>query len=682
MEIELQAVISLFLLLLIASGVFLFSERSKKIPYTVLLTIAGLLLGIAAKYIPLPLFSSFSLTPEMLFYVFLPVLIFESAYNVNLRDFYKSIISVTFLSTIGLAISAVVIAVLVTYGSQLLGINIPFVIALLFGSIISATDPVAVLAIFKEIGVPQRLSLIFEGESLFNDGTAVALFTIILSVATFDSSDQVTISSGLMTFLIMVCGGVLFGLLMGKFFSFLLKLNRHSESSSLVIMLVMAHLTFLGAEWINELTTLQNVSLALSPIIATTVASLYLGNEGKNYLSHRAASYFEKFWSSTAFMVNSLVFLLMGLLIIHMDILRPELLLVILTGALAVTVARIISVVLSLQIVNIGKLEPTLPKKWIALLSWGSLRGALAVIVVLTIPDTFTVSGWSFPVTPKELLLAMVIGCVMGSLLVKATSIKWLIEKMQISRLDKADSIRLIETRAFIASLGLEKIGNMKNKGYIDAHLHQDLVEKFKAELSTATRTHAGEEIVRGIFKSYAIGIEQYHLQELYSRFEITDEIYKHIQTKLIIQKERIEKEHISQEEYGRFGTVLIRERLDHYNKRLQRTATSKFSLRDKYLYYRCLAVIARKVLKELEPKHFRPKDKAIIEGVLESYVTYVAENNKRMELLQKENPVLIQNINSEMLQHSLKDFYAKISERLHSMHFLNEEIENKIFKE
>jgi CPA1 family monovalent cation:H+ antiporter len=681
MEIELNAIISLFLLLLIASGVFLFSEKFKKIPYTVLLTCAGLLLGIFNQLIPLPILSAFTLTPGMLFYVFLPILIFESAYNVNLRDFYKSIVSITLLSTVGLIISAVIVAVLIMYGASLANLNLPLVMALLFGSIISATDPVAVLSIFKEIGVPRRLSLIFEGESLFNDGTAVAFFIVILSAATFGFKGWSTVATGAGTFLIMVLGGIFFGLISGKLFSRFLKINRKNQSSSLIIMLVMAHLTFLGAEWINEFAIAQNVAFAISPIIATTVASLYLGNEGKKYLSHHATEYFEKFWSSTAFMVNSLVFLLMGLLIVQMDILKSELLLLVIMGALSVSIARALSVFLTIGIVNIGKFEPPIPKSWTTLLSFGSLRGALAVIVVLTIPDTFTIAGWVYSFTPKELLLSMVIGAVIGSLLIKATSIKWLIDKLNISQLGATDSVRLLETRAFITSLGLEKISTLKAKGYIDAHLYEDLVTSLKKELAT-TRTSASEDIVRGIFTSYAIGIEQYHLQELYARSEITEEIYKHIQTKLIIQKERIEKEHLPDGECGRFGTVLMRERLDHYNKKLQRTATGNFSLRDKYLYYRCLAIIARKVLKELEPKHFRPEDIAIIETILESYVVYVAENNKRMENIQTENPELTSAINHEMLQYSLKDFHEKISEKLHKMHFLNAEIENKIFEE
>ena len=127
--------------------------------------------------------DDFRLTPEVLLYVFLPILLFESAYNIQYKELLKNVRSVSLLAVVALVISATLVGVGLKYALSLAGIEVPFIVTLLFGALISATDPVAVLALFKELGAPKRLTLIFEGESLFNDGTALALFLVILGIA-------------------------------------------------------------------------------------------------------------------------------------------------------------------------------------------------------------------------------------------------------------------------------------------------------------------------------------------------------------------------------------------------------------------------------------------------------------------------------------------------------------------
>lgn len=114
--------------------------------------------------------------------VFLPVLLFEAAYNINYRHILNNWKTISILATFGLLISAGITSAGLYYIFPLVGLEIPFLVCLLFGILISATDPVAVLSIFKSIGAPRRLTILFEGESLFNDGTAVALFAVVLAV--------------------------------------------------------------------------------------------------------------------------------------------------------------------------------------------------------------------------------------------------------------------------------------------------------------------------------------------------------------------------------------------------------------------------------------------------------------------------------------------------------------------
>src|SRR5512134_899327 len=177
-----EVFLALAVLMLVCIGTYFVAGRLR-LPYTVLLVIVGTLLVPLTRFPWLHFLKSFQLTPELLFFVFLPVLIFESGYNMNLREMTENLQSISWLSVASLLISALFAAVGIKVCLGLVGFEVPFIVTLIFGALISATDPVAVLALFKEYGAPRRLSLIFEGESLFNDGTSLALFLIVLEVA-------------------------------------------------------------------------------------------------------------------------------------------------------------------------------------------------------------------------------------------------------------------------------------------------------------------------------------------------------------------------------------------------------------------------------------------------------------------------------------------------------------------
>ena len=141
-----------------------------------------MLIAYGAKYGIIPFIDDFELTPELLFYVFLPILLFESAYTVRYKELLRNIRSISALAIVSLIISAFCIAIGLQYIFGWLGFQVPFIVMLLFGTLISSTDTAAALSIFKELGVPRRLNLIFEGESLFNDGTAIALCLVVHGV--------------------------------------------------------------------------------------------------------------------------------------------------------------------------------------------------------------------------------------------------------------------------------------------------------------------------------------------------------------------------------------------------------------------------------------------------------------------------------------------------------------------
>ena len=157
-------------LLLIVSLVAI-AIRRLKVPYTVALVVVGLLITSQSGMV-------FELTPELILALFLPPLIFEAAFHLNLKELQNNLSGILILAVPGVILSMLIIAGIMTLGTTL---TLP--IALVFGSLIAATDPVAVVALFRALGVPKRLSVLVEGESLFNDGTAIVLFNLMLVVA-------------------------------------------------------------------------------------------------------------------------------------------------------------------------------------------------------------------------------------------------------------------------------------------------------------------------------------------------------------------------------------------------------------------------------------------------------------------------------------------------------------------
>lgn len=291
---NLEVFLSLFSLLLVSLVVFLLSKKLR-IPYTVLLVIAGSLL-VPISHIPFFSFiTSFELTPELLFFVFLPILIFESAYNMNFRSITENIVSIGMLAIFGLLVSTLFVGVAGYYVFKLAGFEVPMLVLLLFGAIISSTDPVAVLALFKEYGAPRRLTLIFEGESLFNDATGFAAFLVILDLLLRGYNGPDSFMTALVSFFIMLIGGIIFGLLMGFLFAKLIESVRGNEHLEITLTLLVAHFTFVLSEVISEHLVVQGQQIRLSSIIATLIASMVIGNFGRYKMSPAVEEYMEKF---------------------------------------------------------------------------------------------------------------------------------------------------------------------------------------------------------------------------------------------------------------------------------------------------------------------------------------------------------------------------------------------------
>ena len=675
MNHTIEVVFSLFLLLLVTSLVFLFSRRGflKNIPYSALLVVTGIGIGFAAYTVPtLEILRSFELTPDLLFFVFLPILIFESAYNFHIRKFYENIVSIGLLSILGLLISTAVIGFGLYGLFSLIGITAPVMLFFLFGALISATDPIAALSLFKSSGAPHRLSLIFEGESLFNDGTAVSVFAIVLLMLV-EGVGVISLSEGILLFGIMIVGGIVVGLLLGKIFSYLLQFSAKHETVTLVLMLVMAHLVFLGSEMFNEYLESFGSLVKISPIIATTIASLELGNNGRFHISPRAEHFIEKYWEQLTFMVNSIVFLLVGMMTVSNNLWVPEIIVPSIIAVAVVTMARIVSVVPTVGLLNLLKIEAPISWSWTKMLAWGGLRGALALIIVLTIPDTLSIAGWDFLLSPKDFLLVLTLVTVVSSLIIKSATIKFFMRRLGILELSEEDTVRVQESLSFLATLKLEKLESSFSKGYISFETYEFLKQELQDSIDGARASNA-KHVFLSMLQSYALGIERYFLQEIYAREEVTERVYRRILLKLEIQQEK-NKQNFLHNASTRLSRTLVAERMDFVRSRLARNASKNFSIAEKFMYYRALAIIARKAIKEISSKDFACGDDVMIAQVLDAYTVHKDQNNAYVEKLKKQYPDIVAETSISLARKQLYDFGHDVLERLKKTDFISSRV-------
>ena len=392
-------------LFIVASGVA-FAAGRWNLPYTVALVVVGLILG------SMEIFQAPELTHDLLFLVFLPGLIFEAAYHIKFDELWRDRAPILSLAIPGVVVSIVLTALLllmISSGMSLMPAQIlppiEWPLALIFGAAIAATDPVAVVSIFRNLGAPPRLNLLIEGESLLNDGTAIVFFGLMLSILVGSgfSTDHIVIE-----FVMVVGGGLLIGGIVGTLISLAL---RQIDDPMIEIMLttVAAYGSFLVAD-----------QIAFSGVISTVVAGLVCGNYGaKVGMSPSTRIAVHAFWEYLAFMLNSLIFLLIGLEV-KIDSLY-EIWPVIFLAYLAVTISRFIIVYAVSYLLSFTK--ASIPTPWIAILSWGGLRGALSMVLVLSLP---------FDLPNRTLVINMVFGVVLLSILFQGMSISWLGRKLGI----------------------------------------------------------------------------------------------------------------------------------------------------------------------------------------------------------------------------------------------------------
>lgn len=381
-----QAFVAEFVLILIAASAVALFVRAVPIPYVSALAIVGLVAAPVLGQQRVPL------TESLILFVLLPGLLFEAAFNLSWADLRRNLTAVAALATLGVALTTALVALI---GHATLGIAIP--IAILFGAMIAPTDPVAVVAVFRKLRVPDRLTSLVEGESLLNDGSGVILFTLALAANSPGSS--ATLLWTVVDFLRLAAGGLALGLVAGFGLSLLT-----SRIDDFQVEMTLTAIAAYGGYLLGE-------QLHVSGILVVVAAGIVMGNYGRSRgMSERTRQAVDLTWSYVAFALNSVVFLLIGLNV-PLAALRDHVWVVLAAAAIAL-LARAATIYLVLGLLRLARMRVSL--RWQHLIVWSGMRGAITLALALSIASL----GVEFATVS-----AVVYGVVLASIVVQGMTI-------------------------------------------------------------------------------------------------------------------------------------------------------------------------------------------------------------------------------------------------------------------
>lgn len=635
-------ILTICFLLFVASAVAVIIKKLH-VPYTVVLAAIGILLGGISHFEQFSFLNTFELSPDLVFYLFLPMLIFEGAYNIRFIEMQSSLKAITTLAVVSLVISTFFIGFALFYALPYFGIEIPLLTLLLFGALISATDPIAALAIFKEAGVPRRLRMLLEGESLLNDGTALALFQIILGVIAAGSVTVGIVTSGFIQFWVLMLGGAAFGVLMGFVFAKAIEKVRNLAVVEITLTLILAHTTFIFAEKF----------FAVSGIIATTAAAMVIGNYGRYKISHGVREFMEHFWEYTAFISNSLIFLLIGLSVRYASF--GEYIVPIAVALIIVLIARFLSIYSIVPFINNLTNEEKIPRSWQFILSWGGLRGALPLAIVLLLPHDFE---------HRDFILVLTLSTIFFTLLIKAASIKSFLTYLKLHAFSKTEELEREESFLAMDAKIQERLREMFEKNDVSkktydklsamySQLYEQSKSKFRALFKEGHGAGFSREEVFAILRKHALGIERQVYLELFGRYELDERVLSVLHHKIERQTERILRNapQIRDDEatvpFRRLKQVLLGflwRFKTHFFKHWQETIKTR-ELIQNYCMHRARKISAERVLEELEQMNIQGDNGLYHEAsqaIIRQYRKWYEDNMNKMNAIKHEHSKLV----------------------------------------
>lgn len=379
-------------------------SRRLRLPYSVGLVIAGIVLALVPSTAELPL------TRDLIFNIFLPPLVFEAALQLEWKAFRRDL-----PLTAGLAFVGVMIAAAFVAAGMHFAIGWTWIGAGLFGVLIAATDPVSVIAAFREMRVARRLSMVMESESLLNDGAAAVGFILLATIATGEAMTPVAIFGSLLW---TVVGGVLSGIVVAGVLLFIAG-RTEDHLVEITLTTIAAYGSFLIAEHFH-----------MSGVLASLAAGLLVGNAGlRRAISEGGRSHVLAFWEYAAFLANSVVFILIGSHEAH----QPVRLVTAAAAAAVVLVLAGRALAVYPFCALLARTRVKIDYRYQHALVWGGLRGALALALALALPGD---------VPERQEIIVVSFAVVAFSIFVQGLTMPWLVRRLGLQRDDRQSGSR------------------------------------------------------------------------------------------------------------------------------------------------------------------------------------------------------------------------------------------------
>ncbi|MET1414125.1 cation:proton antiporter [Roseibium sp. HPY-6] len=453
-----------FALLLITISLLQPLARRLGLAPSVLLAVVGTLIGISATYLFYTnhtnkfddfaqVFADPPLNSEMILYMFLPLLLFQTTLTLDIRRILEDLVPILVMAVLAVFVATAFIGVALY---PLAGMSL--VVCLLLGSIVATTDPVAVVAIFRDIGAPARLGRIVEGESLLNDAAAIVIFVILMGVLT--QHESLTISEAVIAFGRSFIGGLIVGAILARVAVSLLSLMRDLPLAQVTLSLALPYGTYVLSDQFAD------VSAVVAVVCAGTIFNLY----GLSRIQPANWQFLHAVWEQLSFWAASLIFLLSAILIPKLvagftpiDIL---LLLVVIVAALAARAVVIFGLLPMMSLFGAGQ---SVSNKYKTVILWGGMRGAVTLILALSVSEHAILSE-----DVSGFVTKLATGFVLFTLLVYGTSLKPLIRLLGLDRLNARDEA----LRTQFLSLALLDVRSELKAAAKSYHIDENVTEE------------------------------------------------------------------------------------------------------------------------------------------------------------------------------------------------------------
>jgi monovalent cation:H+ antiporter, CPA1 family len=594
-------------------------------PFTVALLGAGFLTQFVTHALHLNL--HLTLSSNIIYFLLLPILLFEAAQHLIFHQFKLQFKTITAFATVGVVISIAVVTAVIA-----ITLGMPVGPALLFGAIISATDPIAVLALFKSLGAPKRLGLVADGESMFNDATGVIAFkvvsTFVVAGTVFETS-KLTASLG--NFLYVFIGSMIFGAVFGYVGTQLAKLVKNDRVLNMAISLATGLGSFVAAEHFFH----------FSGVISTVIAGIVFGNVGRISLSHHILHWTEQMWEVLGFVSLSLVFFFAAFNM-HLEIFGHygfKLVYVV----LAVLLARAASVYLTAAWTNKSRLfsdEPNMPMSWQHIMNWGGLRGVIPLVLAYSLPEDYAY---------REDMLAFTLISLLFTLIVNGLTIKKLLLALGLHLPQKEEAIVKEEAEVYHYENALHNLTHLEKSEF-----SKEIIAELKAKLTKAEKVHrdrlvkmSSSEELRVAVQLQCIAIERDVIDHLLDDDHINASVHTQFSTQLDIQQDVLEYPEIYARAIDKNGRLTNQETMAKKLKRMRKLAaqipllknlldeSEDQTIRDRYALLRARNIASEAVIGYIDrvESSFKEKtDKAALATVRRLHQKFISDNTKEIK--------------------------------------------------